>query len=422
MSIRALYVAVWLLLTGFSGAQDSAARNAGSERTFPQSVSVVQAALQKLPGGTSGRLPVLDGFVVPGAHPLSGYQRPYYHCQVKVTPAKSGGSRVRATAKITAWFSGPPGSGYEVLESNGRVESDVLDRLQDALAALAIAEAPALKPPGSASGAQRPAPAINAPTPRFPNHPKLPISPGDGTNPLNNSQNASQNALQNSHLQQEAKSLEEILRNQSHPTNLIAVRKNETPILQNPIVDAKVLFLASAEDEFEILDETPGWVHVRISGLSRGWLRRSAVEMPGDSPAQAGDEPIAAKTDKPVAAEATQSSAPFSVSSEETGGFPGDWALLRGKNVRIISLQQAPGTGRITSPQEKRQFAEALFKKKLPDLPAQAAGLVLMFDAEDGGMVATTRSTLEQWTSGVLSEAEFWKRCFLDPPEILGNN
>ena len=317
---------------------------------------------------------------------------------------------MRVTAKITAWFSSPGQSGYEVLESNGRVESDLLDRLQDALAAATARTAPAVKPADSPSAAKSRAPEINAPTPQFPDRPALSIGAGqDQTNP------------QDSDLQQEAKSLKEILRNQSHPTNLIAVKRDNTPVLQSPIANAKVLFLASAEDEFEVLEENPAWVHVRISGLSRGWLRRSAVEMPGDSPARSGDAPIAATPDKPAQADA-QSPAPFSVSSEEIGSFPGEWAVLRGKNVKIISLQQAPGTGRITSPLEKKQFTRALFKKESLGLSSAAVGLVLIFDAEDGGMVAATHAALEQWNSGTLSDQAFWKQCLLDPPEILGAN
>ncbi len=33
-------------------------------------------------------------------------------------------------------------------------------------------------------------------------------------------------------------------------------------------------------DEFELLDFNADWVHVRISGLSRGWIWRNSVEMP----------------------------------------------------------------------------------------------------------------------------------------------
>jgi hypothetical protein len=45
-------------------------------------------------------------------------------------------------------------------------------------------------------------------------------------------------------------------------------------------LNAKPLFLATAHDEFEMLDFNADWVHVRISGLSRGWIWRTSLEMP----------------------------------------------------------------------------------------------------------------------------------------------
>jgi hypothetical protein len=113
------------------------------------------------------------------------------------------------------------------------------------------------------------------------------------------------------------------------------------------------------------------------------------------------------------------SSALFSVGGEEEGNFPGDWPALKGKSVKIISIQQASGTGRITSPQDKMRFAESLFKNET--VGKSGAGLVLIFDAEDGGMVAATRAVLERWKNGSLTEQALWKECYLDPPEILGS-
>ena len=333
MRLRPHPVAVLFLVAAFCAAQDPPAKNSGSERTFPQPVTVVQATLQSLPGSTSGRLPVLDGFVVLGPHPLSSYQRPYYQCDVHFTPVPSGGSLVRVTAKITAWFSGPGHSGYQVLESNGRVESDLLDRLAEALASSSTRTVPAAELPDNPPAAKSGAPEINAPMPRLPDRPAL--SGGASQEPTD---------PRDSDLQMEARTLEEILRNQSHPTNLIAVKQDNAPVVESPASDAKVLFLASAEDEFEMLDANPEWVHVRISGLSRGWLRRSTVELLGESHARAGDESVAAGMGKPAEAGHAHSPSPFVVSSEEIGGFPGEWAPLRGKNVKIISLQKEPGT------------------------------------------------------------------------------
>jgi hypothetical protein len=297
------------------------------------------------------------------------------------------------------------------LESNGRVESDLLDRLQEALKASSASKNINAARVSGSPPAKSAAPAIDAPVPQLPDHPALAAG-----------LNKDQANLQDGQLQEEAKSLENILRNQSHPTNLIAVKRDNTQVVQSPIADAKVLFLASAEDEFEVLDENPAWVHVRISGLARGWLRRSAVEMPGDSKAPPGDEMTVVPAQKAAGTDRQQLPAAFSVSSEEIGSFPGDWAPLHGNNVKIITLQQAPSIGRITSPQEKKQFAEILLKRESSSLPADDAGLVLVFDSEDGGMVAATRSALKQWNTGMLSEAAFWKQCFLDPPEILGTN
>ncbi len=401
-----------LMLTAASTAQEVPAQNSESRRIFAQSVTEVRAALGKVPGGTSGRLPTLDGFVISGTHPLSSYQRPFYQCEVRVTAAKIGGSQVQVTAKITAWFSDPAHPGYQALVSNGRVESDLLDRLQDALegaSAESKNHAPALNSQDGSLRVKPAAPQVDAPVPQLPGHVAALGAASQGPA-----------VPQDSQLQQEANNLEEILRNQSHPTNLIAVKQDGTPVLQSPAVDAKVLFLASAEDEFEVLDETPGWVHVRISGLARGWLRRTLVEVPGDSQVDPAVGLSSSAEAAPALAPAT--TAAFSVSSEEVGGFPGDWAPLKGKSVKIISLQQAAGSGRITSPQEKKEFAAELFKKESRGLVSDAAGVVLVFDAEDGGMIAATRATLDQWNSGALSDALFWRQCYLDPPEILGTN
>ena len=218
--------------------------------------------------------------------------------------------------------------------------------------------------------------------------------------------------VQDAGLEQEARGLEQLIQNQSHPTNLIAVKQDQTPILQDPSSNAKVLFLASAEDEFEVLDENASWVYVRVSGLSRGWIRRSNVE-PVDGSTGTGEQTAVSVTPK--------QSALFTVSSEEIGNFPGQWTPLKGKSVRIISVQPTPGTGHATSAEQKLQFAEAQFKQTALQASLSTAGVVLIFDSEDGGMVAATLASLEQWKNGALSDQAFWTQCYFDPPEIFGS-
>ena len=149
---------------------------------------------------------------------------------------------------------------------------------------------------------------------------------------------ATQKAVIDRHAEEQAKEvkgLEEILRNQAHPANLVAVKKTDTPVLANPIENAKVLFLAAAEDEFEMLDANSNWVHVRISGLSRGWIRRSSLEMPTADP---DPQPAETQAESEPAHTDTQ---PFHVENEQVASFPGNWVPLAGKTVRIVTVQKA---------------------------------------------------------------------------------
>ena len=92
-------------------------------------------------------------------------------------------------------------------------------------------------------------------------------------------------------LREQLKSLEDILKNQTHPDDLAAVKSSNTPLLASPMEGAQVVLRAEAEDEFQILEIRGAWVHVRISGLSRGWMQRSQLELPAafGSGAQADD-------------------------------------------------------------------------------------------------------------------------------------
>jgi hypothetical protein len=190
---------------------------------------------------------------------------------------------VRVNATITAWYTDPGSgkSGYQVLPSNGRLESDFLDRLQEALGDQASPAGAAPRPnlpPSASRSPSNPPGAVRTPAPDAAasagSRPSTgsPFKLGDPLSPDHMSSSATQKAVIDPRTQEqskEVKGLEEILHNQAHPANLVAVKKSSTPVLANPIENAKVLFLAAAEDEFEMLDANSNWVHVRISGLSR---------------------------------------------------------------------------------------------------------------------------------------------------------
>jgi hypothetical protein len=426
------------LLVGRGGAQGG-----GYERTFPQSKATVESVLKEMQFSMAGRLPVLDGFALAGDHPLDRYQRAYFQSTVQVSATASGGSVVRVSTKVTAWYSDsiPSRSGYQLLNSNGRLEADLLDELAAELGKRAAGNgahpqmAPATVPSASPSAkpAAQPRTAASAagsessssmpasPTPR------LPETGGTFSSSLAQNLAAQQTGVsqtgqnpaagaERAALKAEAESLEEILKNQTHPKNLVAVKKSGTPVVASPSLTAKTLFLASAHDEFEMLDFNADWVHVRISGLSRGWVWRNSLEMPEGTPEVAGGSSAAPG---PAADEL------FRVSREETAIFPGDWEPLRNKSVKIISVQKTDASARDGGARLKLEFAKSLLDKSYAELRKKAdtsAGIVLIFDSADGGMIATTVDTLQLWKAGKLSDSALWHQSYFDPPETFSSD
>jgi hypothetical protein len=395
------------------------AQTGPNQRTFPQSKATVEKALRAMQSNLGGHLPALEGFAQPGDHPLDRYQRGYYQTTVQVNPSPSGGSLVRISTKVTAWYNDPAGhSGYQLLISNGRLEADLLDQLAEELARTEGGQrtAPAAPPTQPSERQAAPEPAISAPVPRFPATVgtfSSSLSQGlvgpEGVSGSTPAPNAEKTA---NLLQAEVDSLAEILKNQGHPKNLVAVKKSGTPVVATPSLNAKPLFLASMHDEFEMLNFDRDWVHVRISGLSRGWIWRNGVEMPEGIP----------DTDAPVVPALAPAADLFHVIREETAPFPGDWEPLRGKSVKIISVQKIDDNVKDGGPKERLEYAKFLLDKSFAEMaqkPQEMAGIVVIFDSADGGMIAATSSALAQWKAGSLSDSALWHKCFFDPPETF---
>ena len=474
-----------LVLLGMAAARAplSYAQGNGYERTFPQSKAAIEKMLQEIP--TAGRLPLLDGFAISSSadRPLDRYRRGYYESKFQVSAAPGGGSVVRVVVEVTAWYADPVAarSGYQLLTSNGRIEGDVLDQLADQLgensaqpgpmpAARATAKAPAARPApaattpfptesptrGSVSASASSAtsstsmpttgpsstkspsgnsptgnspsrdssiassePAISAPVPRLPEvtgNYSSSVGHGLADQEKNPQQKEPKKVEEGGPPQTELDGLQEVLKNQTHPKNLVAVKKSGTPVVSSASLNAKTLFLASAHDEFEMLDYNRDWVHVRISGLSRGWIWRNNLEMPDSVPD--GDAPASAAA-SPTAAPAAEM---FRIAREEVAPFPGDWTPLRGKRVKIVSVEKTDEGAKESSPQLRLEFVKSVLDRDYPELAQKTqelAGIVLIFDSADGGMIAATFETLQQWKAGKLSDAALWHQCFFDPPEIF---
>lgn len=380
------------------------------ERTFHVSKADVEKALHSIQSYPGGKLPVLEGFADPAGHALDSYHRGYYEYEVQLKPTSTSETAVRVTAKITAWYTGssPNSSGYRLLKSSGRLESDLLDALTDKLNPNAANKT-------SASAATSAAPLPDTPTVgshTFFNTPRLTTAPS-GTKPVSAPMPAKPadpaTAGRIKSLTEQEQGLEQVLHNQVRPDNLAVVKRSNTPVVVQPLDGAEVLFQADAEDEFEILDSNGDWVHIKISGISRGWIKRDYVDLPGAATVSLSALPA----DKPEGDLVRQT-------KQQVGTFPGSWQPLDGKQVKIIWVQ----------PRDKDQFgagsrwgmAKSVFRQADAGSPADAgeiAGVVVIFDSQDGGMAATTLANLQQWRAGHLSDETFWKRCWRDPAEAF---
>lgn len=376
------------------------------QRSFHASKADVEKVLHAIESYPGGKLPVLEGFADPAGHSLDDYKRGYYEYTVHLKSTGATETTVEVSAKITAWYaaSTAANSGYRVLKSSGRLESDLLDALNDKLNPAAASQTP--------SAATKPlpdSPSASATSGSFFNTRRLTTAPSDGRLPSAKPVDPS-TAKQLATLQTQAQDLEQVLHNQARPNNLAIVKKSNTPVVAQPVDGAEVLLQADSEDEFEILDSTEGWVHIKISGISRGWIKRDLVDLPGASTMSVSD--ISGEQHDTASVRQTK---------EEVAPFPGKWEPLDGKQVKIIWVQ----------PVNKDQFGAEpkwpLVKSVLrgadagaPADPNEVAGVVVIFDSEDGGMAATTLANLQQWRAGHLSDDGFWKRCWRDPADAFG--
>ena len=397
------------------------------QRSFPSTTDALQSAIHTVQPVTRGRLPILDGFVIPQGAPLESYSRAYFECTLQVLPGGAGQNIVRAAAKITAWYTDPEASrsGYRVLPSNGRLENDALDRIDEALADATVGTSSgtfssSVKNSTGATGAA-PTGGIAPASPGFqPPHSPVATAATPAASAASNESldtirtRREANEKRAAQLAVEEKNLEEILNNQARPTDLIVVKRSGTPIFSKPAEGAQVLMSADAHDEFQILGLDGLWIHVKISGASRGWMRRAQINLPAS---YGGGGITNAEQPTPAA----PSSSAFQVEKEETRQFGGKWEPLSGKNVRVVWA--APGSaGGSTSASEKKAFAKEMFLKAYAEQKSATPpieGVVVLFDSADGGQVAATVTSLQKLEDGSLTGLSFWKQCSLDPPELF---
>ncbi|MGB7848389.1 MAG: SH3 domain-containing protein [Candidatus Acidiferrum sp.] len=379
-------------------------------RSYAKPKEEVEQALKDLQAYTGQKLPMLDGFAAPGAKPLDRYERGFYQFSIELLPGDAGATLVRLSAKITAWYADRDvaKSGYEVLVSNGRLELDLLDRLQEKLTGKPV------DPPATLqSNVQAPRPKLDlsgAPGANVSAPPPPATKTPDEVTTLRNQRVVEERRVQQ--LTAELQNLREIQHNQAHPQNLVAVVKPATPIFAKASENSRVLFQAAVNDEFEFLDAEGGWIHIEISGDSRGYVRQGAVLLPERFAAKAsqGDRDLEGRFPG------------FRVEREEVGSFPGKWAPLKGKTVKIYTVQPVSQNSKESGPEVRLEYALALLEKGLKEsasLTPSPEGVVVIFDAADGGIASATLADIRKYVSGSLRSEALWMKSYLDPIEAF---
>jgi hypothetical protein len=398
-------------------------------RTFSKSKEEVEQALKDLKAYSGQKLPIVDGFVGTPEQPLSRYERAFYQFSIELLPGASGGTIAQVSAKITAWYADkdPAKSGYQVLPSNGRLELDLLDRVDEKFG----------NKPEAGSARALATSAISAPAPKLNlgdgfaagTASKSTFAPAEGSEELNRLRTARESEEKRMRgLSMEVQSLEDVKKNQAHPLNLISVKRSGSAVLAHPGEAEHVLFKAAANDEFEFLDADAEWVHIQISGVSRGYIRRNAVELPE---AMVARIPESSKQTAAVKAPA------FRLVREEESTFPGSWDALRGKTVKIYTVQPTSQNAKETDAQAKLSFAASLLQKFAAGIAQESStggagntgsaaekkqpdpGVAVIFDSADGGIVGATLDSVQQFANGALPAASLWQQCYLDPPETF---
>jgi hypothetical protein len=133
-------------------------------------------------------------------------------------------------------------------------------------------------------------------------------------------------------------------------------------------------------------------------------------------------EVIAAHLEQNAKSDAAAKQVAFRVEREENSVFPGEWTELKGKTVKIYTVQPASQDPKETDARAKLKFAGSLMQKFAGDVTPGATGgdgVVVIFDSADGGIVGGTLASIQQLAKGEISEEVFWKQCYLDPPEIF---
>jgi hypothetical protein len=374
-------------------------------RTYPYSVDAVQKALQRIGGFGGGKLPSVDGFVSAAADQLERYDHPYYQYRVHLKPVDTNHTVVSVEAKISALYSDadPARSEYHALASNGRLESDLHDRLQESLrSSLAT---PASGQPDTKAPIATPAP-VGA----------KPSSVASASQEQLDAVLAERQSVREriAALQAQIEHLRPGDHKPSNSAKLASVKRSGVGVMSRQNFGGPVLFRAQAEDEFEVVQLESGWAQVRLGPDSTGYIQGDELNLP---PGIVEKTQSAASQPAPKGTPGSPDLG-FSVSREDVTVFSGEWKRLSGKKVLFVYAQPRGLLSDLANEDAKLGYAKRIFESRYRSISqskTEVEGVVVVFLGSRGGVAAATLADIRQWVEGGLPDAAFVSRCSLDP-------
>jgi hypothetical protein len=392
-------------------------------RTYPYPVETVKRALEQIGGFGGAKLPVVDGFVSSLIADPDHYERPYYQYRVQLDQGDGTATTVKVEARITAWFAGadPAHSQYRSLPSNGRLENDLLDRLQDALSPTgtkpAIVAPLKANPLGLApTGNSNHTEANPPPTAK----PASPVKPATHATPQ---EQLDALLAQRQEVREKTAAVLAKLDAQktandksSEDAKFASVKHSGVGVMSRKNFGGPVLFRAQVEDEFEVQSADSGWATVKLADGSTGFIQADELTLPPGFL----EKPASVASDATVQpAKASDPDLDFWVSREDVNLFSGDWARLKGKKVLFVYAQPRGLLSDIAGDDAKLAYAKRIFTNRLHSVDQAATGVegvVVVFMGNRGGIAAATLTDIQQWVTGSIGDEAFVNRCSLDPP------
>lgn len=378
------------------------------ERTYPFSMDAVQKALQRIGGFGGGKLPMLDGFVTSTG--LDRYDHPYYQYRVHLRSVDANTTLVSVEAKISALYANedPAKSEYQTLPSNGRLETDLQDRLQQALGGTPRPVAVPTKDKEKSLPAEQPQQLATASASAAETNAQAELDAILAERQSIREKTAS--------LQAQVDQMKAAGRAPANASKVGSVKRSGVGVMSRQNFGGPVIFRAQAEDEFEIIELASGWAQVRLGPDSTGYIQSDELTLPSGLTERPSSSPVEKSSAQPAVPQADLG---FSVSREDVTVFSGDWARLKGKKVLFVYAQPRGLLSDMGAEDAKLGYAKRIFQSRyrtVSQSKVDVEGVVVVFLGSRGGVAAAALSDIRQWIEGGLAEEAFVNRCSLDPP------